>query len=348
MIFMRRALTTLAVLAGAFASQAQIPAPAAPEAPTLVPGVREIMYKGWKGSYVLEAPDADVKVVVTPAVGGRIMEFSYDGKNIMWQAPDAPGRTLETHPKGFSSGGHQSDIGPELRSPVIPARQELFLGAYKGSAPRDMTVRVESQPHAATGVQLSREIVLDPLSGELGVLQNIKNISTNDVSYCVWDRTLCQGGGFALLPLPKAKSRFPAKWAIRREAEGKYFYDGVNPQHENVKIIKNTLVAYCKGEQAKIGTDSDAGWLAYVKGNLLFIKYYPHSPKGYYSDGGNSIEVYWNQSFAEIEPLSPEATIKPGNTYSFPEKWVLIELDSDINTFEQAAELVKKIPAFKF
>lgn len=345
---MRRVITALALLAGSLAVQAQAPAPVIPQAPQVAPGVREIMYRGWKGSYVIEAPDADVKVVITPEVGGRIMEFSYDGKNIMWQNLEALGRTLETHPKGFSSGGHQADIGPELRNPVIPQRQSLFIGKYKGSAPRDMTVRVESEPHEKTGVQLSREVVLDPLSGELGVLQQIKNISTNDVSYCVWDRTLCQGGGFALLPLPKAKSRFPAKWAIRREADGKYFYDGVNPQHENVKIYKNLLVAYCKGEQAKIGTDSDAGWIAYVKGNLLFIKYFPYSAKGHYSDGGNSIEVYWNKEFAEIEPLSPEATIKPGATYSFPEKWVLIELDSDINTFEQASELVKKIPPFKF
>ncbi len=336
-------LLLLSVLTAVTASQAQT----LPEAPQLVPGVRKIMYQGWKDSLVLESPDADVKVVVVPEVGGRIMEFSYDGNNIMWMSPDAPGRTLETHPKGFSSGGHQADIGPELRTPVIPKRTELFIGKYTGSTPRDLMVKVESEPHKATGVQLVREVVLDPINGELGVLQTIKNISATNVSYCVWDRTLCKGGGFVFFPLAK-KSRFPAKWSVRGEAEGKYFYDGINPQHENVKIIKNTLVAYCKGAPSKIGADSDAGWMAYVKGNLLFIKYFPYSSKGHYSDGGNSVEVYWNENFAEIEPLSPERTILPGESYVFPEKWVLIELDSDIHTHQQAAELVKKIPAFKF
>ncbi len=342
---MRRILNVLLFAAGTSLASAQ--APAVPEVPQLVPGVREIMYQGWKKSLVMEAPDADIKVVVVPEVGGRIMEFSYEGNNIMWMAPDAPGRTLTTHPKGFSSGGHQADIGPELRTPVIPNRQALFIGPYKGSTPRELTVKVESEEHKATGVQLIRELVLDPINGELGVLQTIKNISATNVSYCVWDRTLCQGGGFAFFPLPK-KSKFPAKWAVRGQAEGKYFYDGINPQHENVKIIKNTLVAYCKGPQAKIGSDSDAGWLAYVKGNLLFVKYFPYSPKGRYSDGGNSVEVYWNENFAEIEPLSPEAMIAPGESYSFPEKWLLIELDSDVHTHQQAAELVKQIPVFKF
>jgi hypothetical protein len=342
---MRRTLNCLLFALCTTVASAQ--APAVPEVPQLVPGVRKIMYQGWKDSLVLESPDADVKVVVVPEVGGRIMEFSYDGNNIMWMSPDAPGRTMETHPKGFSSGGHQSDIGPELRTPVIARRNELFIGKYTGSTPRDLMVKVESAEHKATGVQLIRDVVLDPINGELGVLQTIKNISATNVSYCVWDRTLCKGGGFVFFPLAK-KSRFPAKWSVRGEAEGKYFYDGINPQHENVKIIKNTLVAYCKGAPSKIGADSDAGWMAYVKGNLLFIKYFPHSSKGYYSDGGNTVEAYWNEHFAEIEPLSPEATILPGESYAFPEKWVLIELDSDIHTHQQAAELVKKIPAFKF
>lgn len=340
---MRRILNCVAVFALATVVTTA-PAQTIPSIPHIVPGVRTIIYKGWS-SYVMEAPDADVHVLVVPSVGGRILRFAFEDTNILFENPETYGMTLEKNPKGFWAGGHQGDVGPEIRG--IPQHRDLFQGPYTITAPRDYTVQVESQPDKTTGVQLSRELVLDPVKGDLGVLQTMKNISDKDVAYCLWDRTLCKGGGFAFFPLSK-KSRFPAKWSIRRQADGKYFYDGINPQHENVKIIKNVLVARCYGEPSKIGADSDAGWIGYARGNLLFVKYFPYNPKGNYSDGGNSVEVYWSEQVAEIEPLSPEKSLKPGESYSMPQKWILMELDRDITTPEQAAKLVKKIPAFKF
>ena len=31
-----------------------------------------------------------------------------------------------------------------------------------------------------------------------------------------------------------------------------------------------------------MGADSDAGWIAYMRGRLLFVKYYPYFPNGAY------------------------------------------------------------------
>jgi hypothetical protein len=115
-----------------------------------------------------------------------------------------------------------------------------------------------------------------------------------------------------------------------------------------VKILKGVLVAKAEGEATKIGADSDAGWIAYARGRLLFVKYFPYSPKGDYSDGGNSVEVYFDKSVGELEPLSPEVKLKPGESYSFPEKWTLIELNDEVTTFEEARKLVKKVPPSPF
>ena len=40
--------------------------------------------------------------------------------------------------------------------------------------------------------------------------------------------------------------------------------------------------------------------------------------------------------------------MKPGETYSFPEKWVLIELPKEVAGYEQARALVKLIPKSPF
>lgn len=319
-------------------------APAA-EPRQLRTGVVERDYRGWEHSLVVEATDVEVRFVVAPAVGGRIVEYSLNEQNILWSPPGIDGVTLATSPKGFATPGHQVDIGPELRG--IPRHLLLWLGQYTGDAPRDDTVRVVSAPDTSVGVQLSKEITMEPETGALGIVHRMKNIATTNVAYCLWDRTLCEGGGFALVPLNR-KSQFAAKWALKRKNESRGFYDGDTPGHPNVKVSGNLLVAKCDGPPSKLGADSDAGWIAYTRGKTLFVKYYPYSPKGPYTDGGCSVQLYFDEGRAELEPLSPEINLKPGESYEMPEKWVLIELEEAVTTHEQARALVKKIPASPF
>ena len=115
-----------------------------------------------------------------------------------------------------------------------------------------------------------------------------------------------------------------------------------------LKLLDGVLVAKAMGEATKVGADSDAGWIAYARGRVLFVKYYPYFAEGHYSDGGNSVETYWDQQVAELEPLSPEITLAPQASYSLPEKWTLIPLKKDVTTFEQARALVSKIPPSPF
>jgi hypothetical protein len=130
---------------------------------------------------------------------------------------------------------------------------------------------------------------------------------------------------------------------MRRTVNGKFVYDGVAPDSPKVKVAKGVLLARCAGPATKIGADSDSGWIAYARGRLLFVKYFPYVPGGDYSDGGNSVELYFDENVAELEPLSPEVKLRPNETYSFPEKWTLIELKEEVLTFEQARAVVKQI-----
>lgn len=309
-------------------------------------GVIAITHTGWDGSFLLNAASPSVKAVIAPAVGGRIVHYSLEGENILWENPDAFGKTLANATAPFSVGGYQCDLGPELRLPPIAAHRGLWMGVHQGTVPRHYTVRTVSEPDAALGIQMEKEIVMDADTGELGLVQRMKNISAREVAFCLWDRTLCQGGGFAFFPLNK-KSRFPAGWSLRGKFEGRMFYDGVKPASPQVRVLDRVLVARCEGEPTKLGADSDAGWIAYARGRLLFVKYFPWFPKGEYTDGGNSVELYFDHR-AELEPLSPEIRLKPGASYDFPEMWVLIKLDAEVKSHEQARALVKLVPPSPF
>lgn len=297
-------------------------------------GVEMRSFHGKPGALSLTSEDTGISAVVTPSFGGRVMFYGIEAENLLW-VPRVNGAS-----SALEAGGYQLDIGPESRG--IPARPTLWAGQYRSHSPRDFTVVVKSLPDPLLGVQLIKEIVVDPESGDLGVTQIITNVSPREVSFCHWDRTLVQPDGFVIVPLNK-KSRFKKKWAVRRGEVGEYVYDGDAPESDRVQIKSGVLYAKASGKSTKIGVDSDAGWVAYAWRHYLFIKYFPHYASGDYTDGGCTVELFWNERFAELEPLSPEVKLKPGEGYRFPELWRIIELKDDVTSFKDARKAAKKV-----
>ncbi len=299
-------------------------------------------YLQWTEAMRLKAGKKEA--IIVPEIGGRITWYSLNGQNIIFENVESAGKTLDKD-KDFWVGGYQCDIGPELKN--IPDHPHLWMGRNRSRASRDYTVFVSSTEHDTLGIEMQKEIVIDPETGDLGITQTWRNISNRTISYCLWDRTLCKGKGFAFFALNK-KSRFKAGWSIRRGQSPSYTYDGDQPASAKVRVLDGVLVAKAEGPATKLGADCDAGWIAYTQGKLLLIKYFPYYPKGNYSDGGNSVELYFDERFAELEPLSPEVKVSEQTTYNFPEKWVLLPLDKEIMTHEEVRQLVSRIPESPF
>jgi hypothetical protein len=328
----RFTITTLAILCAAALRAGE----ALPE------GVTVQEYKKWPDCVALTAPDAKIKAVIIPSIGGRIVHYGPDDANIIFEVPGSDGKTLANQKSWFWVGGYQCDIGPETRG--LPGHDKMWAGPHKWQAPAPYSVAATSEPDAATGLQQDKEITLDPKTGALTIRQRMKNVSDRETNFCLWDRTLCKGGGFAFFPLNK-KSRFASGWTLRIKQKGPDAYNVTNPSLANVKVLDGVLVAECTGKEGKLGADSDAGWIAYVRGKQLLIKCFPYFADGNYTDAGNSVELYWSPQVAELEPLGPEIALKPGAEYVFPETWVLLTLPEEAASFEAARALVEKVAA---
>ena len=291
----------------------------------------------------LEAPDAKVVAVVVPQAAGRIVHYGLDGRNVLWN-PDKNGQLQ-------AAGGYGLDLGPErtiARHPVIWEQKHLWgkLGAN--------IVSLSSERDPAVGMRVSKQLSMDGSTGALDILQRMTNVSDREQSYCFWDRTLCKAGGFTVIPL-NSRSKFPAKWVIgrRKVVDGKvdpywWEYNGTDPSHPGIRVLDGMVVAKSIGKEQKIGADSDAGWIAYVHDRLLFVKYYPYHPDGKYVDNGLSVAHYFRENLAELEPLSPEATLRPEGEYLFPERWTLTRLDRNVTTHEEARKIASTIPPSPF
>lgn len=314
--------------------------PLAAAEPKAVAAPRRVQSTNFLGQPAFALTGSALQAVVVPNLGGRLLEYSINGENVLL---DSFG-TLPLAPTAIAPG-YQCDIGPELRG--IPSHDRLWTGPWDAKPLGNVGLKVTSERDLGLGVQLEKEFLVEPESGDLGLTQRMRNVGKGESAYCFWDRTVCKGGGFAFVPLKK-KSRFPARWSVRRTVAGKSVYDGAKPAAANVRVLDRVLVAKCEGEPTKIGADSDAGWIGYVRGRWLLVKYFPYLSKGNYSDGGNTVEVYFDRQVAELGPVSPEVKLKPNETYEFPEKWTLIELDGRITSFEEVRALVDKVPESPF
>jgi hypothetical protein len=311
----------------------------------LPPGVELRNYTGWVNCLFLNASELPVQAVVVPAVGGRIVHYSLNGTNILLENSISQGAILGAKNEDLFLGGYQCDVAADGRD--LPDHWQLTEGPQQWQAGANFSAKVSSAPNPRLGVALDKEFVLAGDTGELGLTQRVRNVSDHTVKYCIADRTICKGGGFVLVPLNK-NSRFKARWALAHDAAGKRFYDGDHPVSPAVSVLNGMLVAQTGGDATRLAADSDGQWIAFARGRLLFVKYYLYSPRADYGEAGISVEVYFDRRVTELNPFSPQTSVAPGESFIFPEKWVLIPLDKEPATAEQARELVSKIPPSPF
>lgn len=302
-----------------------------------VTGASLVNVHGYTGCVLLE--NAQVRVVLEPNCGGRVLEYSFKGVNAIHVDPAQDGLTAETPTKIPDPTGGRCDIGPEM---TIPARPLLWKGKWTAEITGPRSARMTSQKDPSVGVQLIREFRLDEKSTRLTFTQTIRNISAETKSYCHWSRTFTTGGGICLVPISPG-SRFPRGFTIYR--------DGglvIRPEdHANYRIRDNFLIIDGEPPQSKFGLDSADGWLGYVtRQNLLFVKRFPVYPERAYAEfAALTISIwYYKEEMCELEPIGPKEVIKPGGSASFTEEWELFPFTypADKNVDLKAVEKLAK------
>lgn len=263
----------------------------------------------------IELTNENTKVVLCPQAGGRVLEYSLNGKNSLYldekEANWKPGKP------GPSSAG-RFDIGPEL---VIPRRSTLWSGEWTGEITGPRSARLTSQHDDATGVQLVRDFELDAKTSHLSCTQTIMNVSDETKEWCHWSRTFAQGEGICVIPVA-GQSRFPNKYVMYEEGA----LINARPVDPNIRIRDGFLEILAAPRRPKLGFDSYAGWMAYaMKNDLLFVKKFKTYPDRVYNEAaGLTISVWYPEGArVELEPIGPRERLEPGQVGSFTEEWWL-------------------------
>ncbi|NBC82116.1 MAG: DUF4380 domain-containing protein [Bacteroidetes bacterium] len=284
--------------------------------------IEKINYRGWTECYKIY--NETTEIIVVAESGGRIMSYSLHGKNIIYENRALDGLTLKTYKQQqVDPDGGRFDWGPEKKTRNI--HDKTWMGDYTAEIVDKYTLRITSPDDEALGIRTIREFSLDSASSYVAVKNTMVNISEEITDWFYWSRTLVKKGGTIVLPL-NDNSRFPHGW-------GKYIWgdkayiEFQHPEDDQLSVKNNTIVYEAQsGSGIKIGTDSDKGWMAYLRDDLLFVKKYPHFPNEKYSEDSSLTSIFYiGDHFVELEPLSPQAILQPGESYSFTEHWWIFQ-----------------------
>ncbi len=276
-----------------------------------------VSYHGYPDCVQLK--NQQTRVILCPAAGGRVLEYSLQGKNVLYLDPEGAGGIYEPGKKGPSMTAGRFDIGPEQ---TIPRHPQLWMGRWQATITGPRSARLTSQANKATGVQLTRDFTLDPTSTNLSCRQTIKNVSPDPVAYCHWSRTFALGKGICVIPLTRP-SRFPHGYVMYGPGPAINF----RPEDPNIRIRDQFLEITAAPRYPKLGMDSYAGWFAYLmKNNIMFIKRFPTYRNRVYNEvAGLTMSIWYpDRPMCELEPIGPQENLQPGQSASFTETWQLL------------------------
>jgi len=268
-----------------------------------------------------------MSVILEPNLGGRVLEYSLNGTNVLYVDPSQDGETYTPGgEKMFVSGG-RFDFGPEKTG---PDRTKFFYGSWKAEITGPRSARLTSvRDEEITGIQLVRDFTLAAEGSRLDITQTIINISNEVKKHYYWSRTFAVGGGVTVVPLAEF-SRYPKGFIYYEPARSPKYMNFRPDLHDGMKHVQDEYLTIAKTPPfPKFVVDSTAGWLAYItRDNQLFLKTYKTYPERAYGDMTSTTASIWQvDDRTEIEPIGPSEFIEPGEKASYSVSWWLFPYD---------------------
>ncbi len=320
-------------------------------------------YQGWK---TLRLANSLIELQILPEIGGRIIQFKLGDREFLWVNPKLAGKFPE--PNGLNAEGGWFNIGGDKLWPAPqgwdndqqwPGPPDAVLDGQPyecevlGSGPPgEMAVRLTSRDDPRSGVRFSRVIRTFPGSTRVAFETTMTNIDTKPRRWGIWSHTQLDGANADRSghnPLLQAwcpinpKSRFSRGYDVM-------FGEQDNPSFQTDRDRGLVHVRY-QYKVGKIGIDSPAGWSATVNGETgaVFVQRFVFETDKPYPDG-SSVEFWLNGTgkihaynkdivmpespienpyMFESEILSPFASLKPGQSYSWRYDWYATQIGGD-------------------
>ncbi|MCS7190113.1 MAG: DUF4380 domain-containing protein [Fimbriimonadales bacterium] len=246
--------------------------------------------------------------------GIRILHFGFVGEeSLFWLNPDevdqSGGDTWRLY------GGHRLWHAPEHPVRTYTPDNTAIEWAWDGTR-----LLLRQPVEARTGIQ--KEVVICPDGQELAVVHRLINRNLWSIRLAAWALSVMQPGGVALIPQEPYQPHPDALLPVRVLALWAYT-DMSDPRLCWGKRLIQVRQERTATQPLKIGVSNTRGWMAYWRGETLFVKRYEYRPDAAYPDFGCNAEVFTNAAMLELETLSPLTELPPDGVLEHTERWSL-------------------------
>jgi hypothetical protein len=248
---------------------------------------------------------AEMPKMTTPTPWGG---YAFRGGHRLWHAPEAFPRTYVPDDAGLTVREEKTGV--------------VLVGAVE----------------APTGLRKSIEMAVDPVEHRLTLTHVVKNEGLFPVEVAAWALTMLPLGGVALVPTaaPEVTEFTPNRaltmWPYARWDDARL---GLTPRGILVR-------ADASRPPLKLGTFVHAGWAAYLRDGVLFVKRFTPRPDRPHADRSSNVEVYVADAFLELETLGPLERLEPGAETRHVETWEVLTRVTAAPRFEEIEELLAR------
>ncbi|MEV5643135.1 DUF4380 domain-containing protein [Streptomyces flaveolus] len=296
------------------------------------------------GHEIVEVDNGLLRLVLAPALGGRILSAVRDGREFLYRNPalldealnardpravgphDGPmsawrnwgGDKTWPAPQGWSGPGEWA--GPP--DPVLDSGPYAYAVDVADDGSR-AAITLTSGDDPRTGLRLTRGIVLEAGRADFALRLSARNVSAQSVRWALWNVTQLPG--------------HPA----RQPGDGVWLGTAGSGAPDTVDLVAGTgrprverrgdvLHVPAQDVVGKVGFPDAAGWIAHVGPAGTWTYRFPVDPTAPYTDGGSRAEVWMEHPLdaplehlgglrpshrvVECEALGPCRELAPGES----------------------------------
>jgi hypothetical protein len=281
-----------------------------PSEPRVIEGVEvsitRTAWHGWDDCYLLA--NGSIEAIVVPAIS-RVMQLRMAGEDVgsFWENGALPGQLHPTGPHEWRNfGGDKCWPAPQSAWPVVLGRDwpppMAFDSMPAAATVTSSAVIVTSPIDAFFGIQVVRQVELDPVRPIMRIRTEFRKLLGDPVTVSIWTVTQMREPERICALLPGG-SKF---------ARG--YIPLLNAEPAGLKV-EGPMLSFARHPRAYVKIGTEATSLAWVGRNCV-VRIDADIEVGDYPDGGCVTQIYTNPDplpYVELETLGPLKNMSAGD-----------------------------------
>ncbi len=274
-----------------------------------------VSFGGWPNNVRLA--NAHAELIITLDVGPRVISYrTTAGENVFKTFDAQLGGTGES--EWMSRGGHRFWLAPE--HPVLSYLPDNSPVQHRVISDRE--VEVENAPVDQLPIRKVMRVAINASSSRVTVTHRAENHGTQPFTAATWGLSVMRPGGVEIIPLPPL-GEHPRDLLPNRTMILWAFTDMSGPRWRWGRRF--ITLRQANAGPTKAGLAHTEQWIAYHRGDSLFLKTIEFDKAATYPDLGCNFETFTNEEMLEVEALGPLVKLAPGESTGHTEEWQLFD-----------------------